>query len=143
MRWLLVGAVLVGTAGCSLFQTPCGRVADSICAVPGEAASCTFLKGLRSENGLAQKTCRSLEPSAKAYAADPASLLEKARWLAARVALGAVGFVGDQVARTPEDKLRKAGAEVGDAARNAGEALGDAAKNAGDAIKDAVKDATK
>ncbi len=140
-RTLMVLAA-VGLAGCSLFETPCGRVAGSICTIPGESASCAFLKDVKSENHLAQRTCRDLESTAKDYAADPTSLIQKAHWMAAGFALRAIGFVGDQVAPapTPNDQLKDAAHKAGAAAAEAGDAISNIAKNAGKIVQDTARD---
>lgn len=125
----------VASTGCAWLQTPCGRVANAICTVPGEAASCEFLRGVQRDNELAQSTCEKLESPAKAYAQAPDSLLHKGGWAAASVALRAAGFVGEATKPTPQQKIERAGRKLGDGIREAGEALGDAIDDAIDSVK--------
>ena len=130
-------------AACSLFTTPCDRVAASICSIPGEASSCTFLRGLRSNNEAAQGLCKGLESSARSYAENKDSVLEKGRWIAARAALTAVGFVGERLADEPGKKLEAAGEKVQEGLEIAGEKVREGVEQAGDALRDAVHDATR
>ncbi len=148
IRRTLLGLAVVGLAGCSWLETPCARVADSICTIPSESSSCQFLRNVKSENELAQNTCKDLEPAAKAYAADPTSLVEKAKWLAASVALRAIGFVGDKTASKPTseqqmqnaaNKLQNAANQTGGAAPGLGDAISNMAKNAGNIVRDTAQ----
>jgi uncharacterized protein YjbJ (UPF0337 family) len=131
--------VAAWAAGCSLLQTPCDRVASSICGISGEEESCRFLKAAKSGNEALQQACTELEPAARSYAASPGSLVEKGRWLGARVALSAVGFVGEVTARKPADKLEAAGQRLEEAGSKVREGL----EEAGEALKDAVRDAAR
>jgi hypothetical protein len=147
-RLVFMGVVTTMLGGCSLFESTCGRVANVICTIPGESASCRGLREMKSENHLAQNTCESIEPIARAYAAEPDSLVWKARWTAARIGLSAAGLAGEAFSQTPKEKLQDAADKAGEAATKAGEAAGqagaaisEAAKNAGAIIREVVQDA--
>lgn len=134
---LLVGASILG--GCSFLQSPCDKVASSICSIPGEEESCRFLKSAKSANEPLQKACMRLEPVASNYAGDPNSIFNKARWVAGRVELAALGFVGEVTAKRPAEKLEAAGEKLEEAGAKVREGL----EQAGDALKDAVRDAAR
>ena len=121
---VLMAAPLLG--GCFLLETPCGRVAGSICTIPGEEGACTALKDIARDNDLAQKTCEKIEPVAAAYAKDPTSLVQKTKWLGSRAVLAGAGLVGGLGTKSTEKKLEEAGRKMGEAAEEAGEAVGDA-----------------
>lgn len=154
MRCVLV-ALLLGSSGCVLLETPCGRVAGSICTIKGEEAACQWLREVPRDNTLAQDACEKAGDSAAAYARAPDSLVAKGRWWASAAVLKTAGFVGligkggtelEKAGR----KLRK-GAEdtaevVVEVAEDAEDLARDAAKKAGDVVndvRDAAKDAAK
>ena len=143
MRLAITLVAIAVLAACSLFTTPCDRVAASICSIPGEESSCTFLRGLRSNNEAAQGLCKGLESSARSYAEHKDSLLEKGRWIGARAVLATVGFVGERLADEPARKLEAAGEKVQEGLELAGEKVRDGVEQAGDALRDAVHDATR
>jgi hypothetical protein len=126
-------AVAVASSGCFLVQTPCQKVANSICTIPGEERSCEFLKSAPRDNELAQKACTELQPSAEAYARSPDSLVQKAKWLAARAVLATFGFAGEITREATGTKVEKAG-------KKAAKRLAEAADEAVEAIGEAVDD---
>lgn len=138
-----VVGIAVGVGGCSLFESSCGRVASSICTIPGEEDSCTFFRRLARDNQLAQDTCEKIAPDAVAYARDPNSLLLKGKWLVHRLAMTAIGFVGEATKPTPGQKLDRALDKAGEAAEKAGEAAREGAAAVKDAVDGAVDSASK
>lgn len=129
---LVLGSLsLLALAGC---QSPCGRVASAICTIPGEEASCRFLRDLPSDNEPAQAACKELKGPAEAYALEPDSTMQKVRWTAAAVALRGVGLAGD---------VLKAGKAAGDAAKGGAEDAERLAREAADRAGEAAKDVEK
>jgi hypothetical protein len=105
-------------------------VASSICTIPGEEDSCTFFRGLARDNQLAQDACAKIEADAVAYAKEPDSLVNKGKWLVHRLAMKAVGFVGEATKTTPGQKLDRALEKAGEAARDGAAAVMDAVDEA-------------
>lgn len=140
VRWAaVVGAAALVSGGCAFFESNCGRVASSICTIPGEEATCTWLRGVARDNEPAQELCEKVESDAVAYAKEPGSLVAKGRWFASSLGLRAVGFVGDLTRETPGQKLDKAL----DKGRAASGKAKEAANDALDAVRSAFEEATK
>lgn len=135
----LVAFAALWSTGCFLFETPCQRVSNSVCTVPGEEKSCVFLKDVARDNKPAQDLCTRIEPTAISYAKDPDAVLLKAKWVASRLLLGAVGFIGELTTETTRAKLDRAGEEAGEQLKKAGEELDKAAQKLGDAAGEAAK----
>lgn len=139
MRTLLLAVMLsVSSAGCALLETPCGRVAGSICTIPGEEGSCQALRSYARSDERAQKLCEKIEPSAFAYAKSPTSPLRALQWKAQRALLAGAGAVDKVTAKKPGDKLDKATRKGREAASEAGEALGRAAEDVGEAVDEMI-----
>lgn len=119
--------LLVGTlaGGCSILETPCGRVAGSICTIPGEENACQAVRAFKRSNEQAQKACEAAEPIAVAYAKDPDASVVKIRWKLQRVVLLGAGAVDAWNANDPGKKLEKSGRKAKEAAKEAGDALGE------------------
>ena len=121
---LVCAAPMLG--GCFLLETPCGRVAGSICTIPGEEGACEALRKIARDNDLAQKTCEKVEPVAAEYAKNPTGLVAKTKWLGSRAVLAGAGLVGSLGTKSTGEKLEDAGRKMGEAAAEAGEAFGEA-----------------
>lgn len=125
MRILIVLILGVLAGGCSILETPCGRVAGSICTIPGEEQACKAVRAFKRGDEQAQKACESAEPIAVAYAKDPSGSVVKIRWKLQRVVLLGAGVVDAWQAQSPEKKLEESGRKAKEAAQEAGQALGE------------------
>ena len=126
LRSALLGSLVALASGCTFFQTPCDRLAADVCRIPGEEKSCEFLRSAKRANEPLQAVCTELESSARSYAANPKSLIEKGKWFGARALLSSVGFVVEQMMQDPKEKLEAAGVRVREGLEHAGEAVKDA-----------------
>jgi len=133
----------LSASGCFLFETPCGKVAGSVCTIPGEEATCTWLKSVARDNTMAQDVCTKVEPDAAAYAKEPGNLLARGKWALSSAGLRVVGFVGDLTKTTNSEKADKAVEKAGEKLKEAGEAVGDAVKEVGNVVGGAIDEAKK
>lgn len=108
-----------------MLDTPCGRVAGSICTIPGEEQACQAVRALKRSDENAQKACEAAEPVAVAYAKEPTSSVVKIRWKLQRAVLFGAGVVDAWQDDNVEKKLKAAGREAKEAAKDVGQALGD------------------
>lgn len=131
MRTILLFAAFSVT-GCAWLDTPCGRVAGSICTIPGEESACQALRSYARSDERAQKICEKVEPSAFEYARAPDSTWRRLQWQAQRAVLAGAGVVDAVAPRRSGEKLEKAG-------RKARQALDDAADELGDAVDDMIE----
>lgn len=125
MRIFAVVVVAWLTGACSILETPCGRVAGSICTIPGEESACQAVRAFKRGDEQAQKACEAAEPVAVAYARDPTAPVVKIRWKLERVVLLGAGVVDSWKANNPGKKLEESGRKAKKAAQEAGEALGE------------------
>lgn len=125
--WLVVLAVVGAgvSTGCTLIETPCGRVAGSICTIPGEESACRDLKNLKRADESSQKACEAAEAAAVAYAREPDNRLAQLAWNGRRLILMGAGALDALNRKNPSDKLEDAGRKAREAASEAGRAIGD------------------
>lgn len=123
---LLLALATLASPGCALLETPCGRVAGSICTIPGEESACQALRSYGRGDERAQKICEKVEPSAFEYAKAPDSTLRRLQWKAQRAVLAGAGVLDSVTGNDPGEKLDRAARKGQKAANKAADDLADA-----------------